>query len=300
MRTILLLFTVLFILAGCQHASTNAAGDSAAFTSGAGPELTVMSFNIRNGKANDGENSWPNRRGLVAGVIREYDPDILGVQEAFRFQLDHLDQDLNGYTEVGIGRAGGTKDEYSAILYRTDRFDLLESGTFWLSDTPEKISKTWGHFHLRICTWARLKDRSTGQALYIYNTHFDHKSQRARVNSAKLIRQRIANRKTKDPVLLTGDMNAGEDNPAIKTLKAKGDPYPLRDSFRMVYPDAKWVGTGNGGYKGGVEGAKIDYVFVGPEFETHDAVIDAATRGGRYPSDHYPVIAWVRLLPASD
>ena len=99
--------------------------------------LTAMSFNIRNGLANDGDNSWPNRRPLVSEVIREHDPDVVGLQEAFRFQLDHLAEDLPGYCEVGEGRGGGTKDEYSAILYRAGRFNLLDSGTFWLSDTPE-------------------------------------------------------------------------------------------------------------------------------------------------------------------
>lgn len=283
---VLLLLAVLLPSIGCQVAAPDSVVSS---------DLTVMSFNIRNGKANDGDNSWPNRRPLVAGVIEEYDPDIVGVQEAFRFQLDHLAKDLPHYTEVGEGRGGGTADEYSAILYRSERFDLLDSGTFWLSDTPEKVSKTWGHYHYRICTWAHLKDRTTGDACYIFNTHFDHKSQPARVNSARLIRQRISQRKTKDPVIITGDMNAGEDNPAIVLLKAEDSSYPLFDTFRVRHPDAKDVGTGNGGYTGRTDGAKIDYILVSPSIETLDAKIDQAPRIGRYPSDHYPVTAKVRI-----
>lgn len=257
--------------------------------------LTVMSFNIRNGKANDGDNSWSNRRPLVSSVIREHDPDVVGLQEAFRFQLDHLAEDLPVYAEVGEGRGGGTADEYSAILYRADCFDLLDSGTFWLSDTPEVVSKHWGHYHYRVCTWAHLRDVNTGRALYVFNAHFDHRSQVARVNSAALIRRRIRERATSDPVLVTGDMNAGEDNPAIARLKADESSYPLRDSFRMIHPDALEVGTGNGSYSGRRDGAKIDYVFVSPEIQALDAKIDQAPRGGRYPSDHYPVIARVRL-----
>lgn len=257
--------------------------------------LTAMSFNIRNGKANDGDNSWRNRRPLVAEVIRGYAPDVVGLQEAFRFQLDQLAADLQGYVEVGEGRGGGDRDEYSAILYRAERFDLLDSGTFWLSETPEVVSKHWGHYHFRICTWAHLRDVASGRALYVFNTHFDHQSQRARVNSAALIRRRIRDRGTTDPVLVLGDMNAGEDNPAIARLKAADSSYPMRDSFREIHPDATEVGTGNGRYRGRRDGAKIDYVLISPEFDALDASIDQEPRDGRYPSDHYPVLARLRL-----
>ncbi|MFK7790668.1 MAG: endonuclease/exonuclease/phosphatase family protein [Phycisphaeraceae bacterium] len=299
MRMIFALLIALLLMAsaGC-HSQQDAAS----------PEMTVMSFNIRNGKANDGENSWPNRKAMVRDVIREYDADLVGLQEAFRFQLDYLAKELPGYQEVGEGRGGGTADEYSAILYRADRFDLLDSGTFWLSDTPSVVSKHWGHHHYRICTWARLRDRDTGVGFYLFNTHFDHKSQLARLNAAKLIAQRIADREHKDPVILTGDLNAGEDNHAVRYLKgtpyevaisgpaaANMPPYRLIDTFRVHHPDATLVGTGNGGYKGRTDGAKIDYVFVGPNIETLSAVIDSATRNGRYPSDHYPVIAEIRV-----
>jgi len=257
--------------------------------------LAVMSFNIRNGRANDGDNSWTRRRPLVAEVIRSYAPDVLGLQEAFRFQLDQLTADLPGYGEVGEGRGGGVKDEYSAILYRADRLELLDSGTFWLSDTPEVVSKHWGHYHYRICTWARFRDVTAGGAFYVYNTHFDHQSQVARVKGAELIRRRILARPTRDPVIVTGDLNAGEDNPAVARLRAAGSSYPLRDTFRVVRPDAREVGTGNGGYTGRRDGAKIDYVFVSQEIETLAAGIDQEPRGGRYPSDHYPVFARLRL-----
>ena len=118
------------------------------------------------------------------------------------------------------------------------------------------------------------------------------------VVSAALIRRRIRDRATDDPVLVTGDMNAAESNPAIAALKAPNSDYPLRDTFRVVHPDAREVGTGNGGYTGKRDGAKIDYVLVSEEFETVDASIDQAPRGGRYPSDHYPVLARVRLRAA--
>lgn len=281
----LLLVALMAAVPGCQSPAPT----------GQTTDLHVLSFNIRNGRANDGDNSWPKRRPLVSDVIREHNPDVVGLQEAFRFQLDQLAEDLPYFREVGEGRGGGAADEYSAILYRADRFELLDSGTFWLSDTPEVVSKHWGHYHYRICTWAHLKDRNTGSAFYLFNTHFDHKSQLARVNSAKLIRQRIGERVDGDPVIVTGDMNAGEDNPAIALLKAKDSPYALVDTFRVVHPDAVEVGTGNGGYTGKRNGAKIDYVFVSPGIRTLDATIDQEKRDGRYPSDHYPVTARVRL-----
>lgn len=269
--------------------------------------IGVMSFNIRNGKANDGENRWDLRKTAVYQVINDHDPDILGLQEAFRFQLDQLAENLPRYSEIGVGRGGGTDDEYAAIFYRTDRFEVDRSGTFWLSDTPEKVSKTWGHYHYRICTWARLIDIENGQGFYIFNTHFDHQSQRARFNSAILISHRIAERVHKDPVILTGDLNAGEDNTAVKYLTGvpfglpDSGAYPLptialKDTYRVIHPDAAAVGTGNGGYTGKRDGAKIDYIMVSRGIETLDASIDRAKRGGRYPSDHYPVTATLRLL----
>jgi endonuclease/exonuclease/phosphatase family metal-dependent hydrolase len=309
MRTIqLLLLAFLLGVTGCQSTPDASHADDAAQRMSAVSTLTVMSFNIRNGRANDGDNRWPNRRRLVAEVMSHHDADIVGLQEAFRFQLDDLADRLPGYAEIGEGRDGGTADEYSAILYRTDRFEALASGTFWLSETPEVVSKHWKHYHHRICTWARFKDRDTNNAFYIFNTHFDHQSQLARVNSSKLIAQRIADREHRDPVILTGDLNAGEDNPAVRYLKGlstdastTGPATPPRvrlvDTFRVLHPDAQDVGTGNSGYTGRIDGAKIDYVMVGPGIETLSASIDQAPRNGRYPSDHYPVLAKVRLMP---
>ncbi|MFN3166754.1 MAG: endonuclease/exonuclease/phosphatase family protein [Phycisphaeraceae bacterium] len=293
-------FTMLLLLVGCQTSSPTKSS----------AELDVMSFNIRNGKANDGENRWERRRELVCGVIQQYKPDVLGVQEAYRFQLDELATCLPGYREIGEGRDGGTANEYCAILYRAERFDVAASGTFWLSDTPEVVSKSWGNTLHRVCTWARLIDKNTGRSFYFYNTHFDHRSQNARVESAKLIAKRIADREYDDPVVLAGDFNAGEDNHAVRYLK--GIPYEvpvsgpafqyeppiaLVDTFRVAHPDATVVGTGNGGYTGKQDGAKIDYVFVTRDIEVIDAAIDQEPRDGRYPSDHYPVTAKLQLIP---
>jgi endonuclease/exonuclease/phosphatase family metal-dependent hydrolase len=262
-------------------------------------DLRVMTFNIRTGYAKDGENHWSLRKEFVCDVIRQSSPDVLGVQEACRFQLDEFNQRLPEYGEVGIGRDGGTEGEYSAILYRKKRFDVDESGTFWLSDTPTEPSAHWGHHYRRICTWARLIDKQSARPFYVYNTHMDHQSQPAREKGVRLIMERIAERTHQDPFFLTGDFNAGEDNPAIGYLKGAGTfeeptPIPVVDSFRILHPDEKVVGTGHW-FSGNVDGPKIDYIFVPPHTRTLEATIVRTNRNGRYPSDHYPVTGQLRF-----
>ena len=267
---------------------------------GAG-ELSVMSFNIRYGTANDGENRWDRRREMVCDLIRQYDCDVVGLQEALRFQIDAIRAAIPEYAEIGVGRDDGkTKGEYSAILYRTDRLSVAASDTFWLSDTPEVVASTsWGNSITRICTWARFVQKDSGQAFYHFNTHLDHRSQPAREKGAMLIDQRIAKRAYAEPVVLTGDFNADESNPAILCLK--GDPkaeakcpVPLVDTFRVLHPEATEVGTFNR-FEGVRSGGKIDYVFVLPGTEVLEAKIIFDTPGGRCPSDHFPVMARLEL-----
>ncbi|HJP02679.1 MAG TPA: endonuclease/exonuclease/phosphatase family protein [Planctomycetota bacterium] len=262
-------------------------------------ELDVMSFNIRNGRANDGDNAWEHRRELVCAVLRDNAPDIVGIQEAFDFQLDALEGCLPQYRAIGEGRDGARSGEHSSILILEERFDVEDSGTFWLSDTPDVVSRSWGNGYHRVCTWVRLADLQTGVVFYVFNTHLDHRSQPSRLNSARLIAQRVAEVEQGIPVILTGDFNAGEGNPVIDYLKG-GDaqvapPVALVDTFRVMHPDQEQVGTGNGGYSGRRNGAKIDYIFVTPGVQTLGAGIDQEPRGGRYPSDHYPVTARVCL-----
>ena len=257
--------------------------------------LSTMSFNIRNGRAKDGENAWEKRKEFTADVIRDYKADVVGLQEAFREQMDFLVEALPEFAEIGEGRDGGEEGEYSAILYRKDRFKVIDSGTFWLSDTPEKPSITWGNACVRVCTWARFQDGESGRTFYLYNTHLDHKSQPSREKSVRLIADRIADRKHPDPVILMGDFNAGEDNPVV-TFLTNPEAKPLRmvDSFRVLHPDEAVVGTGNR-FTGRRDGAKIDYVFVEPGTKVTEATIIRTSREGRYPSDHFPVGARLRL-----
>jgi endonuclease/exonuclease/phosphatase family metal-dependent hydrolase len=142
-------------------------------------DVKVMNYNIRYGTADDGDNSWTNRSEFLVAQLREQKPQVIGMQEALRFQIDEIRKALPYYDEVGIGRDGGEKGEYSCILYDTRHFALTDSGTFWLSETPGKRSQDWDSACVRICTWALLEDKETGEAFYHFNTHLDHQSNSA-------------------------------------------------------------------------------------------------------------------------
>ena len=257
--------------------------------------VEVLSFNIRYGTARDGSNHWDRRRESVIRLLRDQNSDVVGLQEALRFQIDVILAAMPEYGDVGVGRDDGrTQGEYCGILYRRSRFAVADSGTFWLSDTPEVPgSITWGNACTRICTWARLVDKASGRGIYVYNLHLDHVSQPSREKSAVLLGKRIQKRAFPDPFVVLGDFNVGEDNPAIEHLKdAKG--LALRDSFRVLHPDAEKVGTFNG-FKGRRKGDKIDYVLVSLAVQVKEADIVLTSYGGRWPSDHFPVRALLRF-----
>jgi endonuclease/exonuclease/phosphatase family metal-dependent hydrolase len=252
--------------------------------------LTVMSFNIRYATPRDGENRWEARRDFLFDVLREQDADVLGLQEALDFQIDEILAALPAYAAVGAGRDDGArKGEYAAILFRRDRLQVAASGTFWFSDTPEVVRSTgWGNRITRICTWARFIDRD-GRAFWVYNVHLDHESQPSREKSVALLRERIDARPfPREPVVVTGDFNVGESNPALRALTAGG---AFVDTFRVLYPDVQTVGTFTGFRYGRVDGEKIDYIFAPPGTEVLSAAIVRTSRDGRYPSDHFPVVA---------
>lgn len=260
-----------------------------------------MAFNIRYGTANDGANSWPFRRDLVFDVIQAYRPDLLGVQEALRGQLDEIGVAVPGYSEIGVGRDDGrTAGEYSAILFREGRFEPLESGTFWFSDTPEAPgSMSWGNRITRIATWARLRDVATGGEIVVYNLHLDHESQPSRERSAELLATRLTAH-AGARVIVMGDFNSGEANPAYRFLIGAGALTPrttasprLRDTYRALHPTDTIVGTFNG-FTGEETGEKIDHILVNDGWTILDAGIVRTSAAGRYPSDHFPVTAVLR------
>lgn len=273
-------------------------------------ELRTLCFNVRFDNPRDGEDRWENRKDLVCRTIRAHDPDIIGVQEALMHQLEYLLNVLPEYAHIGVGRDDGKHTgEYSAILYKKSVLTPTESGTFWLSDTPEVPgSRSWGNRVVRICTFARLTHAGSGRAVWVYNAHLDHESQEAREKGLKLIAERMANRPLPagvegvgspvhaEPALLMGDFNAGEGNSAVKFIKGKGEIAPaitLVDSFRRLHPEETNVGSFHG-FKGEPIEDKIDYILVEPGAKVLKAEIDRREFDGRYPSDHFPISATIR------
>lgn len=261
--------------------------------------LTVMSFNIRYGTANDGPDRWALRREFLFDVIKDANADLIGLQEALDGQIQEMLEALPQYGVVGVGRDDGrTRGEYAAILYRRDRFRVSDAGTFWFSDTPDVVaSRSWGNTITRICTWARFIDRD-GRAFWHFNVHLDHQSQPSRERSAALLAERIASRRSlTEPAIVTGDFNAGETNAAVTRLTTPqyGAAALFVDTFRARHPDEKVAGTFTGFKYGATSGDKIDYVLVPPGTEVLEAAIVRTSRDDRYPSDHFPVVAKVVL-----
>lgn len=271
-------------------------------------ELSATAFNVRYENPGDpGSRSWHERIPHVVRTIRDLAPDVLGIQEALHGQAADLWVSLPDYELTGVGRDDGLKSgEYCAILYRRDRFwaDLADAGTFWLSDHPTRPgSMTWGNEIPRICTWIRLVDHSTGRGFYVFNTHWDHRHQGSRERAARLIADRIdARRHPADPVILMGDFNAVESNPAVAFLTGSavtlaGEPTrwpkPLVESFLHLHPAEPNRRTVHGWSGSNKDAAKIDHVLVSPGVE----ILAASILQNRDPmvSDHHPVSARFRF-----
>ena len=265
------------------------------------PDVRVMSYNIRYGTAQDGENHWDNRKEFLIETIQAFDPDLLGTQETLGFQRDYLAGKLTGYEVLGVGRDdGGETGEMTALYFKRARFEKLDGGHFWLSETPDKPgSKSWDAALTRMVTWVELRDRRQpkGKPLVFFNTHFDHRGGQARVESARLLRRRVAERAVQCRVIVTGDFNAGEDSPPYRAFfGAEGNlASPLRDAYRLKRPEpAADEGTFSNFKAGAVKGPRIDWIGVSAGWQALEASIDRAERGGRTPSDHFAVTAILR------
>ncbi len=256
-------------------------------------KVTAITYNIRNDNKNDkGVRNWDDRKSKVTDYLLKRNASIIGMQEVFLNQLQDVDKALPDHSHIGVGRDDGkTRGEYSPIFYNSKIWkpDPAEQGTFWLSDTPEKIgSRTWGNYHNRICTWARLTHIQKGHSIYVYNTHWDHKSQNAREKSAELILKKIRNRSQKnEPVLLMGDFNATTENKAIKTLLTSGI---------VTDPGKKQFSTGSKWQAPLRPGLRIDHIFVSKEWK--NATVTVESNGdpeGNAASDHHPVVLVAEL-----
>ena len=251
-------------------------------------ELTVLSYNIRYDNPNDGENQWKYRKERVANYIKEIRPDIIGMQEVLDPQLVFLDVSLTEFSFVGVGREDGkTKGEYSPILYNSNRLTLLQTDTFWLSETPKVISVGWDAALERICTYAQFKHKETGQKFWVFNTHFDHIGELARIQSAKLIHQKIKMLNTNNfPVIITGDFNLTPDTAPIKIFQ---NAYV--DVMQKTPTNANNYGTFTGFDKLSNGEKRIDYIFQKGLKTLKSTHIWLKTTSGGWASDHHPVQA---------
>jgi len=256
--------------------------------------VRVMTFNIRYGTAGDGENAWPKRQELVLETIEKFNPDLLGTQEVLDFQADYLSEHLKDYGFLGVGRDDGKrKGEMSAIWFRISRFKPLDSGTFWLSETPDTIgSKSWDAALPRVATWVKLRDEQAKKDVIFLNTHWDHVGKRAREEAGKIIHTWMGEEAANLPTIITGDFNVNEDHPGLAALMASPtDALKFYDVYRRVHPEVKDDESSFGSFKGHTKGKRIDFILASPSFVPTEATIDRTNQDGRYPSDHYPVTA---------
>jgi len=261
-----------------------------------------MTFNIRFANKGDGEHDWDHRRPLVASIIRFHEVDLLGVQEALRSQLDDMVSDMPEYDWFGVCRTDGSTQprpdgEFSAILYRKDRFEKLAGNTFWLSQTPEKIGSVgWDAALPRIVTWVKFKDRQTGKIFFHFNTHFDHIGEQARAESAKLILRKIKEIVGDGEVILTGDFNCGETEPPYKNITDTSASFHMTDAMTISRiphhgPMATFAGTFQ---ISGLIDHRIDFIFVRGNVEVLRHAVISDNWNGNLASDHLPVMAQVR------
>ncbi len=251
--------------------------------------LSVMSFNLRYA-SEQGEQPWSRRKGAMLQLLREADPDILGTQEGLFRQLEDLAAGLPDHAYVGLGRRGGSHDEYCAIFYRKSRFTLLEYDHFWLSEQPNVIGSLAYDADLpRMVTWARFADRETDRAFYVVNTHFDHAHETSRLKSATQLRAFLAGLETKDAVIVTGDFNAAAGASGIYTelvgSKCVDDALVLGG----LVDDPQSTGTFHGFTGRAEDRGRIDWIlFRGALVPTKPEIVRTAP-DGVLPSDHFPV-----------
>ncbi|GHB59694.1 endonuclease/exonuclease/phosphatase family protein [Persicitalea jodogahamensis] len=254
--------------------------------------INVASYNLRYNTPNDGVNAWPNRKEMVKSLIQYHEFDLFGTQEALRGQLDDV-AELKEFSFLGKGRDDGKQaGEHSAIFYRKDRFKVLDSGDFWLSETPDVPGKGWDATCCnRICSWAKFQDLKTKKQFYFFSVHFDHQGVKARQESGKLMVKKIKEIAKNAPAICVGDFNSTPETEQIQAMQTilqdahnvtKQPPYGPEGTFNSFKFDAPMTN-------------RIDYIFVSKDFEVQKYGVLTDAKEQRYPSDHQPVVAKVVL-----
>ena len=255
--------------------------------------LIVGTFNIRYDNLRDSGNLWKDRAPVVASLIRFHEFDIVGTQEGLKHQLDDIKNALPEYSYYGKGRDDGqSKGEHSVIFYRKDKFSVIDSGDFWLSQTPEKPGPGWDARLNRICSWVKLRAKQGGKTFYVFNVHYDHQGLQARVESSKLTLEKIQKIAGKQPVIFTGDFNGNHQSEWYLYLKKS---QVLKDALDLApHP---YINNGSFNSFGANNATKdiIDHIFISSHFSVRKYGILTDTYHGKFPSDHFPVLAILNL-----
>ncbi len=253
--------------------------------------IEVITFNIRYDNPTDGIFSWENRKDMVFWVIDKYDPDILCLQEVLKSQMDELEAFLSDYRWSGAGRNDGIeKGEYVPIFFKKDRFVLVDEGRFWLSESPDVPgSMGWDAACTRMVSWVKLNEARSGNEYFVFNTHFDHIGEEARMNSARLLTDSILSIAGPGPVIITGDLNADPESGTVNILSQLFSDSRLEAEVSEIASGTTFIGFPADMSQGKI----IDYIFLGKNFSIKEYEIISVNAGGYYPSDHLPV--WVSL-----
>ena len=261
------------------------------FVSGSfyGQNLKIMTYNIRLDVASDGENAWPNRKDYFNSQIQFYSPDVFGVQEATPGQVDYIASALTNYNKFGVGREEGGTGEACTIYYKKDRFKVEQSNTFWLSETPNVVSRGWDAACNRVCTYGLFKDLKTKKTFWVFNLHLDHMGEEARIKGVQLALKKISELNTKKyPAFLMGDFNSEPDTKQIAEIKKVMDDTKDVSKEKPFGPS----GTFNDFKHNEPVTLLLDYIFVsknsGLKIQKHAVLSDS--KDLKYPSDHLPVL----------
>jgi len=256
--------------------------------------LRVMTFNVRYGTAFDGDNSWSKRKDTVVNCIKQYDPDLMGMQECLAMQADYIVQNLPGYRWAGIGRDQNGKGEMTAVFFKADTLVPIETLNFWLSETPDQPgSKSWDTSCTRMCTRIKFHHPATGRFFVYANTHMDHKSEPARQNGIAVIESHLAPYAGDLPVILTGDFNSGAGkSKAYEFITGKG----FKDSW-IEAPEKKGPAITISDFKAPKTDAdmRIDWIMYRGNVQPRQCETVTYNEDGRYPTDHYPVFGLLTL-----
>lgn len=253
-----------------------------------------MTYNIRYATVNDQENQWEKRKEYLTQQIDFYTPDVFGIQEGLHSQLAFINESLSSYAYIGVGRDDGKKiGEYCAIFFNTKKLEVIDEDTFWLSPTPEKVSKGWDAALERICTYAKFKDKVSGNIFFVFNTHFDHIGEVAREKSAELIVKKV-NEINKDslPVVIMGDFNLNEKSKAITYLSSVFNDSRIASNAKPFGPHGTFTGFE---FHEPVKD-RIDYIFCSKDnisVKKYGVLTDS--KDSKYPSDHFPVVVKISM-----